>query len=146
MPAWAIRQALLESASQWAAPDTSRGFGIPNLWQAHLALGGKANREADGLLIYPNPITTSHKGLRVVFEENGLLTATGSPLTWNITDVLGRHIGQGAVERDKVPLTTLTLPVDMLEAGTYILTLYGVPGEGQRQPPTSWARFVVESR
>jgi len=145
-PAWAIRQALLESASQWTAPDTSRGFGIPDLWQAHLALGGEANREADGLLIYPNPITTFDKGLRVVFEENALLTATGSALTWHITDVLGRHIARGVVERDKIPLTTLTLPVDMLEAGTYILTLYGVPGEDQRHPPTSWARFVVESR
>lgn len=147
-PAWAIRQALILSGHQSQAPDTLCGFGIPNLWQAHLSLGGRFNREAEDLLIYPNPITAADDGLRVVFEEGNLLAAAGSALTWMVSDGRGRMIAVGAIEREKEPLTTLTVPVDMLEAGTYTLTLYGVPEEdaSASPTPTSWARFIVESR
>ena len=84
----------------------------------------------------------------MVFEEGNLLAAAGSALTWMVSDGRGRMIAVGAIEREKEPLTTLTVPVDMLEAGTYTLTLYGVPEEdaSASPTPTSWARFIVESR
>jgi len=144
--AWEIRRALIESAHQVGAPDTLYGYGIPDMWQAHLALGGKTVWEAENLLVYPNPITANDEGLHVVFEEENLLAVSGSALTWMVSDALGRQVALGSIEREKAPLTTLTLPTDMLEAGTYILTLYGVPEEDESRVPTAWARFVVESR
>ncbi|MCH1576418.1 MAG: S8 family serine peptidase [Flavobacteriales bacterium] len=145
-PAWAIRQALMESAHQFSTPDTVIGYGVPDLWQAHLALGGKTLTETDDLLMYPNPVTASDDGLHIVFEENNLLAASGSALTYMVSDARGRLMAVGQIERDKQPLTTFTLFVDMLEAGTYTLSLYGVPEEDEHRIPTVWARFIVESR
>ena len=145
-PAWAIRQALMESAHQFSTPDTVIGYGVPDLWQAHLALGGKTLTETDDLLMYPNPVTASDDGLHIVFEENNLLAASGSALTYMVSDARGRLMAVGQIERDKQPLTTFTLSVDMLEAGTYTLSLYGVPEEDEHRIPTVWARFIVESR
>ena len=63
-----------------------------------------------------------------------------------VSDARGRLMAVGQIERDKQPLTTFTLSVDMLEAGTYTLSLYGVPEEDEHRIPTAWARFIVESR
>ena len=142
-PAWAIRKALLESASQWVSPDTSLGFGIPDLWTAHLALGGRQPHSNDGapeLLIYPNPVPSATSQLKVVFEEPLLLSAPSTPLHWTVTDAAGRQIGEGTVERGKEVLSTITLDVAGLSTGSHLLLLQGVSDAH----PTSWARFVVE--
>ena len=69
-PAWAIRKALLASASQWTEPDTTRGYGIPNLWTAHLALGGTApTSDQANVVVYPNPVPSSSQILRVMFPR-----------------------------------------------------------------------------
>ena len=145
-PAWAIRRALMESASQWAAPDTVRGFGIPDLWTAHLLLGGhepETNEGASALLIYPNPVPSATNKLRVVFREENLLAAA-SPLNWTVRDALGRILAEGEVERGKETVTTLTLDVGPLAKGSYLLLLDGVTDEDPNAPPTGWARFAVE--
>lgn len=147
LPAWTIRRALMASASQSAAPDTVLGFGVPDLWAAHLALGGRAplgDSAADNVLIYPNPVASGTEHLRVVFRESNLLAAPGSPLRWEVRDALGRHMDDGTVARGKEATTTLTLDTATLAAGTYILTLYGVPEEDPGHVPTAWARFAVE--
>ncbi len=146
-PAWAIRRALVESASQAAAPDTVLGFGIPDLWAAHLALGGSApagDNASSPLLIYPNPVAAGADRLRVVFREANLLAAPGSPLRWEIRDALGRLIANGEVSRGKEATTTLTLNTAPLSTGTYILALFGVPEEDPSRMPTAWARFAVD--
>ena len=146
-PAWAIRLALIESASQLAAPDTVRGFGIPDLWAAHLALGGQAP-EADaggtGLLVYPNPVPAAGGALHLVFEEANLLAVPNSPLLWTVCNALGQTLAEGSIERSKERLSTLTLDVGPLATGTHLLRLEGVPEEGPTSRPTAWARFVVE--
>ncbi len=142
-PAWAIRRALLESASQWASPDTSLGFGIPDLWAAHLALGGQQPDSDAGnpaLLIYPNPVSSATSQLQVVFEEPLLLSAPSAPLHWTVIDAVGRQIGGGTVERGKEVLSTITLDVAALSTGSHLLLLQGVSDDH----PTAWARFVVE--
>jgi len=146
-PAWAIRRALIESASRTAAPDTALGFGIPDLWAAHLALGGAApaaDGAKDNLLIYPNPLAAGAQQLRVVFREANLLAAPGSPLRWNIRDATGRKIEEGEIERGKESTTTFTLRTAPLAAGTYILAVYGVPEDDPGAVPTGWARFAVD--
>lgn len=146
-PAWAIRRALIESASQWAAPDTVRGFGIPDLWAAHLALGGGApdvTAGATGVLVYPNPVPALSSELRVVFTEGNLLSAPDSPLHWSISDGTGRMLTEGTAERGKETTTTLTLATGPLATGAYLLLLRGVPEEDAGDQPTAWARFVVE--
>jgi len=139
-----VRNALLESAHQWNAPDTVCGYGIPDLWKAHLLLGGRAPRETENLLVYPNPVGASARILHVVFEEENLRSASGTPLTWSILDGLGRTVLEGHIEREKEALTTLSISVEHLAAGTYILALLGVPEEDPTNMPTSWTRFVVE--
>ena len=88
---WTSGGALLESAHQWNAPDTVCGYGIPDLWKAHLLLGGRAPRETENLLVYPNPVGASARILHVVFEEENLRSASGTPLTWSISGRLGAH-------------------------------------------------------
>lgn len=146
-PAWAIRRALLESASQWAAPDTVRGFGIPDLWAAHLALGGEAPEPQEGgtgLLVFPNPVPAAASQLRVVFEEGNLLTVPNTPLYWTVRNALGHTLAEGSLERGKDVLSTLTLETGPLATGSYLLLLRGVPEEDPTTRPTAWARFVVE--
>lgn len=146
-PAWAIRRALIESGSLRTAPDTVRGFGIPDLWAAHLLLGGRepeAAEGASGLLIYPNPVPASTGRLHVAFREGQLIAAAGSPLRWTVRDPLGRILAEGQVDRDKETLTTLTLEVGALATGSYLLVLEGVPEEDPGATPAAWARFAVE--
>ena len=146
-PAWAIRRALLESASLWSAPDTVRGFGIPDLWAAHLILGGKAPEDLTagaGVLVYPNPVPTSTGRLRIVFEEGNLLAAPNSPLRWSLRGANGQLIEEGAVERGKEALSTLTLDVGPLATGSYLLFFRGVAEEDEGDFPIAWTRFVVE--
>ena len=66
------------------------------------------------------------------------------PVTWSILDGLGRTVLEGHIEREKEALTTLSISVEHLAAGTYILALLGVPEEDPTNMPTSWTRFVVE--
>ena len=144
--AWDIRRALLESASQWAAPDTVRGFGVPDLWKAHLLLGGQESSFYNGnLLVYPNPVTDADAGLGIVFREENLLTAAGSPLRWQVLDGMGRNIAEGEVARGKEPLSTLRIDVGSLPSGQYILSLWGVPEEDVTSLPAAWTRFIVQT-
>ena len=143
--AWDIRRALLESASQWSAPDTIRGFGIPDLWQAHLLLGGQESGTDGNLLVYPNPVTDAAAGLGIVFREENLLAAAGSPLKWQVLDGMGRSIADGEIVRGKEPLSTLRIDVGSLPSGQYILSLRGVPEEDVTSLPTAWTRFIVQT-
>lgn len=146
-PAWAIRRALMESASLWSSPDTVRGFGIPDLWAAHLILGGETTGDltsGTGVLVYPNPVPASTGRLRIVFEEGNLLAAPNSPLRWSLRGANGQQIAEGQVERGKEALSTLTLDVGPLASGVYLLFFRGVPDEDEGDLPIAWARFVVE--
>lgn len=145
-PAWAIRRALLESASQWAAPDTVQGYGIPDVWAAHLSLGGAApfTEAGMGLLVYPNPVPDGAQLIRVVLQEDNLLSAVGSPLSWTIWNTAGQPVAQGEMTRDTETVSTLTLYSGSLASGQYLLTMYGVAEEDPGAPPTARARFIVE--
>lgn len=145
-PAWVIRRALLESASQWAAPDTVQGYGIPDVWTAHLSLGGAApsTEAGTGLLVYPNPVPDGAQHIRLVFQEENLLAAKGSPLSWSIWNTAGQRVAQGDMTRDTETVSTLTLHKGSLASGQYLLTMFGVAEEDPGTPPTAWARFVVE--
>ena len=144
-PAWAIRNALIESASQSTAPDTTRGYGIPDLWAAHLALGGTAPAEDEAnVVVFPNPVPTASQRLKVMFREPMLLSAPSQPLEWTVLAASGRLISEGQMARGKEVLTTFTLHTAPLATGTYLLLLRGVPLEDKSATPTAWARFVVE--
>lgn len=143
--AWEIRRALLESASQWANPDTTRGYGIPDLWEAHMILGGSEPLTGDTeMLVYPNPVPSGSQNLRVVIREPALLQAPNSPLEWTLRDASGRWIAEGMMERGKETLSTLNLSTQPLATGSYLLLVRGVPEEDESNRPLLHARFVVE--
>jgi hypothetical protein len=80
----------------------------------------------------------------VAFKEGNLLAAAGSPLRWTVRNPLGQILAEGAVERGKETLTTLTLDVGPLATGSYLLLFDGAPEEDSGAPPAAWARFAVE--
>ena len=68
-------------------------------------LGGNGLEKLKNLLLYPNPITADDEGLHVVFEEKNLLAASGSALTWMVSDGWDASAWEH-IEREKEPLTT----------------------------------------
>ncbi len=88
----AIRDALRRSASHFSKPDSLTGYGIPNLFLAHILLNNKdigLNFPEEEMKIFPNPVGNEHAfvlynapgeqkvELRIVDESNKLFWQSG---------------------------------------------------------------------
>lgn len=120
-PARDILDAVFQSADQNNGPDNERGFGLPNLAYAWLALGG---------YLYDDRPNVAGEGFFAYDRETGdfqwvLFSSPGDgPLTLELQDALGRAIPVGPVDwrPGALPILTLRQCWD-LPAGMYRLRL-----------------------
>jgi len=135
-----IRQALIQSSHLHQAPNDSLGYGIPDLWKAHVLLGGNPlewdnTAKSDGA-IFPNPVGVNGTirwsffssspnsddllHWRIVSSE-GALAAHGEVTHWN---------GEGSLELSR----------HQLSEGLYVFTLQQKDGSLLFRAP-----FVVQN-
>ena len=114
-----IMDAIRRSASQWDAPDAEQGYGIPDLWRAHLLLGGRdltALSAAQVLQVQPVPFNT--------FFVVELYTGTADRVKLQLTDAAGRIAWQAEQVVDPEAYLQLRVedePLQRLDAGVYVL-------------------------
>ncbi|MBL7890878.1 MAG: S8 family serine peptidase [Bacteroidia bacterium] len=110
--------AIQESANQFSAPDSIRGYGVPNFCTANTLLTGIQENHTDdlGLEVFPNPF---HNDLTLSFynkeKQNVRLV---------MTDISGRAVFQQeftAISDSKIVFTIL--PEQKLSAGVYLLNV-----------------------
>ncbi|MBN8697045.1 MAG: S8 family peptidase [Bacteroidetes bacterium] len=110
--------AIQESANQFSAPDSIRGYGVPNFCTANSLLTGiQENHSEDiGLEVFPNPF------------DNELTLSFYNKEKQNVrllmTDVSGRSVFQQdftAISDSKIVFTIL--PEQRLSAGVYLLNV-----------------------
>ncbi len=119
LPAQTLRQAILASADRFTNPDTIYGYGLPDGEKAlqRLANLSLAVRPSD-MRIYPNPVSAT---LSVFLPD--------TTLGWyelTILDTEGREV----LSRPYRGFTQLTLSVDSLRPGLYLVHLRAVSGSG----------------
>ncbi|RMF46882.1 MAG: T9SS C-terminal target domain-containing protein [Bacteroidetes bacterium] len=119
LPAQTLRQAILASADRFTNPDTIYGYGLPDGEKAlqRLANLSLAVRPSD-MRIYPNPVSAT---LSVFLPD--------TTLGWyelTILDTEGREV----LIRPYRGFTQLTLSVDSLRPGLYLVHLRAVSGSG----------------
>ena len=79
------------------------GYGIPDLWKAHVLLGGwdgmpeDATLGTNGLRAFPNPIETDGMLRWVLTHEDLESLEANEPLMWELTNAAGERVAQGAV-------------------------------------------------
>ncbi len=119
----AIREAVLESANHFYTPSNELGYGIPDVWKAHLLLSSTLSARSNQLqvLAYPNPFQDN---LTIVVQN-----IDSSDFSIKIYDIQGREIpvpqeflieGQSLVRR---------INLSFLSDGFYLLE---VESAGQR--------------
>lgn len=111
-----IRQAIIESAHLYLAPNDSMGYGIPNFWTAHQRLRGRYDRTADAL-VYPNP---ARDMVYVEWQTEGSLLSCPK---WQLFTATGQLLAQGELNAvgDRA-LGNFGLPAGCT-SGTYVLEL-----------------------
>lgn len=127
-----LRQAILESAHLHAAPNDSMGYGIPDMWRAHLLLGGEdlPAPDASPLNLFPNP-TSSAGTLRWTLSSEAEADWGGlGELHWKVFNAQGQQTSEGTVPvwadphlSGHVDLASLALP-----SGRYTLVLEDAGG------------------
>lgn len=113
-----VTDALRQSGSQFAMPDSQLGYGIPNFERAATLL-----ERYNQLFVYPNPFTDA-QSLTVQWGE----IAPNAPLDATLTNLTGRVVWQGHYLSPGLP--AFILPNLGLSAGMYILNL--VAGDKRR--------------
>ena len=119
-----VRTALIQSASHFTTPNDSMGYGIPDLWKAHVLLGGwdgmseDATLGTNGLRAFPNPLETDGMLRWVLDTEELEPLEANEPLLWELTNVAGERVAQGAVPAwtsggGHIPLQNLRLASGM---------------------------------
>lgn len=114
-----IMDAIRRSASQWDAPDAEQGFGIPDLWRAHLLLGGSDLTGLAGskvLQVQPVPFDD--------FFVVELFTGAADRVKLQLTDAAGRIAWQAEQVVDTEAYLQLRVqdePLQRLGAGVYVL-------------------------
>ena len=124
-----VRQAILESAHLYSMPNDSMGYGIPDMWKAHLWLTdqgqGSSGSNGANVVVFPNP-ASPHETLRwtLVGGAEGLAEGTES-LVWTLTGPSGKTVAEGTLP--VWPGDDLHGHLDLrslnLSSGTYLLTL-----------------------
>lgn len=116
-----IRQALFESAHQYASPDSIYGFGIPNLYNAFLRIGAtdstlyKANSE---IKVYPNPVV---EGSKAYFGE-----IPEGTYSYRLFNTAGQLLQKKSIDLRAGNYLELEIDVDLLnDSGSYYIMLSG---------------------
>ncbi|MGB1635806.1 MAG: S8 family serine peptidase [Flavobacteriales bacterium] len=94
-----LRQAILASAHLYAAPNDSMGYGIPDMWRAHLLLGGEdlPAPGASPFNLFPNP-TSSAGTLRWTLSSETAADWGGlDELHWKVFNAQGQQASKGTV-------------------------------------------------
>ena len=115
-PSTQLRDAVIRSASDYAAPTDSLGYGIPDYYVAWQRLQGASIEQGDfGASAYPNPCNGQ---LRVTLDD-----AKSCGLTYSIYDAVGRRVDSsaGVVITDGHGTFALDSIVSKLPAGQYTL-------------------------
>lgn len=113
-----VTDALRRSGSQYGAPDSQLGYGIPNFERASVLADAYGT-----LVVYPNPFSDADR-LGVQWGE----IPANTPLDATLTNLTGRVIWQNRFTSPG--LAAFVLPNLNLAAGVYILTL--VSGDKRR--------------
>lgn len=112
-----VMKAIEKSASYYATPGDSLGYGIPDFRVADLLLGGllPLQPQADALLhLFPNPFVD-----RV---EMDYYSVKGEQIRVEITDILGRKVAEKSFSVQPSGINRITVPVPR-EAGKGIYLL-----------------------
>jgi serine protease AprX len=112
-----IRQAIIESASQYNNPDTLLGYGIPNFSKALYLLNNIPPNSPDNLVsAYPNPFSQD--------LSFNFLSGTQQVISITLTDALGRIIYTASYSVTGEKYFTFQIPVSsIISKGVYILQL-----------------------
>lgn len=118
-----IRQVVLESANQFANPDTNIGYGIPDFSKA-LKLAGKVR--SDGKLkVYPNPINIGNLTL-----ETGNISGE---IVVSLLSSLGQELGKlSLVVKKNTEVSIASILPGNLPMGMYFLKIKYGPNEEER--------------
>ena len=138
-----VRMALIQSASHFATPNDSMGYGIPDIWKAHVLLGGwdstseGATLGTHGLKAFPNPVGTEGILRWVLDPRDFKPLEANEPLSWELTNATGERVAQG-----EVPAWTSThvgghIPLQDLGLAS------GVHSFSMRNEPGSWVRSTA---
>ena len=113
VPNYEIIQAIRRTASQYHAPDSLLGYGIPDLELADLLLSSSKSG-AERLHVFPNPATRYVSFWLPDTDESGDY--------YEIIDITGRKMRDGRIfsnDRNQAEIS-----VESLQAGTYIILVH----------------------
>jgi serine protease AprX len=118
-----IQAALFQSADQINAPDSERGYGLPNLGAAWMLLGElhtmRRGRQGGGVHLFSSDPTGGE--LRFVIPD-----ADFSGKKFELRNIFGQKMATGPVEYQRNELSTLVFTgLNNLPPGTYTAVLYG---------------------
>lgn len=114
-----LRNAVIQSASAYAAPTDSLGYGIPDYYKAWQILRGQTVEVGDfSANAFPNPC---NQHLRITLND-----AKSCEVEYAIYDALGRrtHVGNGIAITDGHGSFVLDEVVSKLPGGNYTLHIY----------------------
>jgi serine protease AprX len=115
-----IMDAVRRSASQYDQPDNRLGYGIPDMWQAHMILELTTPvsdvRESLPVVVYPVPFHDSF---------NVLATGELGDMALELCDMSGRVHWQGRYMPRRDPVRINDAGLMHLSPGTYILRING---------------------
>jgi serine protease AprX len=112
-----IMQAIFQSCSQYAAPDTVYGYGIPNFCWANYILAGISEQQMneESFTVYPNPFTSNFEiSFYSVKQQTALII---------LTDISGRKITEKQVSLEMNGNKLNLEGTENLSGGLYILQI-----------------------
>lgn len=129
-----IRQAIVQSGHLFSSPNDSLGYGIPDMWKAHLFLShGVSNpSESDNsaLELFPNPIS-SGATLRWTFHDTGEWDLSAVlEVRWRLSTTTGKQVAEGSLPGwfDEGLSGHLDLEAFNVSPGSYTFTLQDAEG------------------
>ena len=133
-----IRQAILESAHLFHAPNDSMGYGIPDMWRAHELLLDEdvgTGQSESVVELFPNPVG-SDGTLRWSLSEFADVELADD-VFWTLTASSGSVVAEGSLPIWETPTLKghLELAPYQLAPGSYVMTLSDGTGE--------WAAHAV---
>lgn len=141
-----VRQAILESAHLYTAPNDSMGYGIPDMWLAHellMANHASANANHNALLVFPNPVASEGTLRWELFGSEWSDLLDSDHVLWRFTSPNGATVAEGNLPAWKTP--ELRGHIDLsplgLASGRYLLTLFDPNGTWSVNAP-----YVVTAR
>ena len=123
-----VRQAILESAHLYTAPNDSMGYGIPDMWRAHeLLMNEHASADASqvALKVFPNPVASDGTLRWELFGSEWTEFLESDHVLWRVTSASGTRVAEGTLPVWKTPELRghIELSPLGLASGRYVLTL-----------------------